>query len=100
MNRLALSASLVVAVGFAATGVRAADIGIPACDNFLANYEACVSGKIPAAQQPAFKSQLDQIRASWTAIAQNPNAKPTLEAACKQTADQMKASMTPYGCTF
>jgi hypothetical protein len=100
MSRLALSASLAVAVGFAATGARAADVGIPACDDFLAKYEACVSGKIPAAQQPAFKTQLDQLRASWAAAAQNLSARPSLEAACKQTADQMKASMTPYGCSF
>ena len=100
MNRLAMKASLAVALVFGAVGARAADIGVAACDDFLKKYEACVSGKIPAAQQPTFKAQLEQIRQSWTTIAQNPSTRPTLEAACKQTADQMKASMTPYGCSF
>ncbi|HLL28133.1 MAG TPA: hypothetical protein VKT73_10885 [Xanthobacteraceae bacterium] len=98
MNRLALGVSLAAAL--IATAATAADIGIPACDDFLAKYEVCVSGKIPAAQQATFKAQLDQLRASWTTLAQNPNTRPTLEAACKQTADQMKAAMTPYGCSF
>jgi hypothetical protein len=98
MNRLALSACLATAV--TAIVASAAEVGIPACDEFLTKYEACVTGKIPAAQQPAFKAQLDQLRASWAAAAQNPSARPSLEAACKQTADQMKASMTPYGCSF
>ena len=98
MHRFALSMSLAAMI--ATTVANAADVGIPACDEFLTKYEVCVTGKIPAAQQPAFKAQLDQLRASWAAAAQNPNARPSLEAACKQTADQMKASMTPYGCSF
>jgi hypothetical protein len=98
MNRLALSACLAAAA--AATVASAAEVGIPVCDEFLTKYEACVTGKIPAAQQPAFKAQLEQLRASWSSIAQNPSTRPTLETACKQTADQMKASMTPYGCSF
>jgi hypothetical protein len=98
MNRLALSVCLAATV--AATVASAAEVGIPACDEFLVKYEACVTTKIPAAQQATFKAQLDQIRASWSAIAQNPSTRPTLETACKQTADQMKASMAPYGCSF
>jgi hypothetical protein len=98
MRQLALSVSLAAMI--ATTVANAAEVGIPACDEFLAKYEACVTGKIPAAQQPAFKTQLDQLRTSWSTIAQNPNTRPTLETACKQTADQMKASMAPYGCSF
>jgi len=97
MNRLALSVSLAVV---AATAAGAAEVGIPVCDDFLAKYEACVTGKIPAAQQATFKAQLDQLRTSWSKLAQNPNTRPTLEGACKQTIEQMKASMTPYGCSF
>lgn len=85
----------------AASGARAGEmVGVPACDDFLAKYEACVSGKIPAAQQPTFKSSVDQMRASWTAAAKNPNAKPALEAACRQSVEHIKASTAAYGCTF
>ena len=84
-----------------ASGARAGEmVGVPACDDFLAKYEACVSGKIPAAQQPTFKSSVDQMRASWAAAAKNPNAKPALEAACRQSVEHIKASTAAYGCAF
>lgn len=100
MNRLALAIGLAVA-SIAVTGANAADpVGIAACDDFLTKYEACVTTKIPAAQQPAFKTQLEQVRKSWSDAAKNPSVRPTLESSCKQTGDQLKASLASYGCTF
>lgn len=75
-------------------------IGVPECDEFIANYEACISGKVPAAAQTQYKSAIDQWRASWKKLADNPATKPTLAAACKQSAEQARASMKMYNCTF
>jgi hypothetical protein len=75
-------------------------IGVAECDEFLAKYEACVSGKVPAAGQAALKSSLDQWRKSWKDLAANPQTKGTLAAACKTAADSAKTSMNAYGCSW
>jgi hypothetical protein len=101
MNRFALAFALAAAVlAHSATGAAAQQVGVPVCDDFLTKYEACVSGKVPAAQQATFKASIDQVRKTWTDAAKNPTAKAALESSCKQTADQLKASLTPYGCAF
>lgn len=82
------------------TGLSAQSIGIAACDDFLKKYEACVTSKVPAAQQATFKGQLDQMRKAWWDAAKTPNAKTTLEGSCKQSAEQMKTSMSAFGCAF
>ncbi len=101
MNRLVMILGVAATAILATTGARAADpVGIPACDGFLAKYETCITSKIPAAQQPTFKSSVDQMRTSWATAAKTPQAKPALEAACKQSYEQVKASTAAYGCSF
>ena len=39
-------------------------IGIAECDEYIAKYEAC-TGNVPEAGRAAYKSALDQTRASW-----------------------------------
>ncbi len=75
-------------------------IGVPECDDFIAKYDACVSSKVPEAGRAAAKSAIDQWRASWKRLADNPATKGTLAAACKQAAEQQAAAMKPYGCAF
>jgi hypothetical protein len=82
------------------TGLSAQTTGIAACDDFLKKYEACVTSKIPAAQKTTFQAQLDQMRKAWSDAAKNANAKATLESTCKQSAEQMKAAMAGFGCSF
>lgn len=98
MIRPALLAILPLFVASAA--IAAEPVGIPACDEFLTKYEMCLSDKVPAAQQSAFKGQIEQLRAGWISLAKNPQTKPTLESACKTSADQMKAAVASYGCKF
>jgi hypothetical protein len=80
--------------------LAAEPVGVAACDEFLAKYEACVSTKVPAVQQTSFKGMIDQMRASWTTLAKTPEAKPQLEAACKGAIEQVKPMLQPHGCTF
>jgi hypothetical protein len=75
-------------------------IGVPECDDFLAKYEACVSGKVPEMARGAFDTSMKQWRDSWKKLAANPQTKGTLAAACKQSAEQAKTSMKAYGCEF
>ena len=75
-------------------------IGIAECDDFLAKYEACVSGKVPEAARAQYKSALAQWRNSWRQLAANPQTKPTLAQACKTSVEQARTSMKAYGCDF
>src|SRR6266498_3664236 len=75
-------------------------IGVPECDDFIAAYDACVSSKVPEAARAQYKASIEQWRSSWRKLAENPNTKATLAAACKQSAESARASMKTYGCTF
>ena len=75
-------------------------IGVPECDEFIANYEACVTDKVPAAARAQYQTAIGQWRTSWKKLADNPQTKPSLVMACKQSAAQAKASMKLYNCTF
>jgi hypothetical protein len=82
------------------TSTAGEKIGIPECDDFIAKYDACVSSKVPEAQQAQLKSAVDQWRSSWKKLASNPATKGTLAAACKQAAEQQEAALKSYGCTW
>jgi hypothetical protein len=84
----------------ASTTSAAGDIGVAECDDFLKKYEACVSGKVPAAAQATFKTSLDTWRSSWKQLAQTPQGKAGLETACKSALDQAKTSLASYNCTW
>jgi hypothetical protein len=75
-------------------------IGVRECDDFIAAYDACVSGKVPEVARAQYKTAIEQWRTSWKKLAENPNTKGTLAAACKQSAEQARASMKAYNCTF
>jgi hypothetical protein len=97
------AASAVIAISAfltLSTGLSAQTTGIASCDDFLKKYEACVTSKIPAAQKATFQAQLDQMRKAWSEAAKNATAKATLESTCRQSAEQMKAAMSGFGCTF
>ena len=84
----------------ASTTSAAGDIGVAECDEFLKKYEACVSGKVPAAAQATFKTSLDTWRSSWKKLAETPQGKAGLETACKSALDQAKTSLASYNCSW
>ena len=75
-------------------------IGVPECDEFIAAYDACVSSKVPEPARAQYKTSIEQWRTSWRKLAANPNTKATLAQVCKQSAEQARASMKSYNCTF
>jgi hypothetical protein len=85
----------------ATTAVLSGDkIGVPECDNFIAAYDACISGKVPEAVRAQYKTSIEQWRTSWRQLATNPNTKATLAGVCKQAADQQRVALKSYNCTF
>ncbi len=75
-------------------------IGVPECDDFIAKYEACVSGKVPEAARASYQTAIKQWKDSWKKLADNPQTKGTLAAACKQAAEQQAAALKTYGCSW
>ena len=72
-------------------------IGVAECDEYIAKYEACAP-KVPEPGRAAYKSALDQTRASWKKLAENPTTRASLAAACKQALDTQAAAWKGYGC--
>jgi len=83
-----------------AANTTAEKIGVPECDEFIANYDACISNKVPEVARAQYKTAIEQWRTSWRKLAENPQTKATLAAACKQSAEQARTSMKSYNCTF
>jgi hypothetical protein len=75
-------------------------IGVPECDDFIAKYEACVSGKVPEVARAPFQSAVKQWKDSWRKLADNPATKGSLAAACKQAREQQEAALKTYGCNW
>ncbi|HUQ33794.1 MAG TPA: hypothetical protein VM095_16860 [Pyrinomonadaceae bacterium] len=86
----------------ATTTTTAADdkIGVPECDDFITKYEACITGKVPEAARAQFNSTLKQWRDAWRKAAATPQGKAGLAQGCKMSAEQARASMKSFGCTF
>jgi hypothetical protein len=99
------SASPATAASPASTPAKAVvatgeSIGVPECDKYLADYDACISGKVPEVARAQYKSSIEQMRTSWRQLAANPNTKATLAGACKTAAEQAKVALKSYNCTF
>ena len=75
-------------------------IGVPECDDFIAKYEACISSKVPEAARAQFNTSLKQWRESWQKAASTPQGKSALAQGCKMSAEQSRAAMKSFGCTF
>ena len=75
-------------------------IGVPECDEYLTNYDACITGKVPEVARAQYKTAIEQTRASWKKLADNPQTKASLAAACKQAAEQSRTAMKSFNCTF
>jgi hypothetical protein len=84
----------------ATTTASADKIGIAECDDFITKYEACVSGKVPEQVRAQYQSAVKQWRDSWKKLAENPQTKGTLAAACKQAREQQEAALKQYGCAW
>jgi hypothetical protein len=75
-------------------------IGVPECDDFIAKYEACVSGKVPEMARAQYQTMLKQWKDSWKKLAENPQTKGTLANACKQAREQQEAALKSFGCAL
>ena len=75
-------------------------VGIAECDNFINAYETCVSSKVPAAAQANLKASVTTWRTQWKKLADNPQTRGTLAAACKTQREATITAMKAYNCTW
>jgi hypothetical protein len=75
-------------------------VGVAECDNFITSYENCVSSKVPEASRAQLRQAVATWRAQWKKLADNPQTRGTLAAACKTQIEATRTQMKPYGCTF
>lgn len=84
----------------AVTPVSGDKIGVAECDDFIAAYDACVTGKVPEAARAQYTAAIEQWRTSWKKLAENPQTRSSLAAACRQSAEQARVQMKSFNCTF
>jgi hypothetical protein len=78
----------------------AAQVGIAECDNFITAYETCVATKVPEAARANLRTAVNNWRTDWKKLADNPQTRGTLAAACKTQRDATIASMKAYNCAW
>jgi hypothetical protein len=84
----------------ATAATAGAKIGVEECDAFLTAYETCVTTKVPEAARAQYQSSINTLRASWKKLADNPQTRGTLAAACKQAHEQTRATLKQYNCSL
>ena len=75
-------------------------IGVPECDDYIAKYEACLSGKVPEAARATYKTSLETMRTTWKKAAETPQGKAALAQGCKTALEQAKSTMSSFGCSW
>lgn len=75
-------------------------VGVAECDEFIAKYEACISGHVPDAQKKQHQDNINALRNSWRQLAVNTGAKETLALMCKRQVVQARESMQSFNCQF
>jgi hypothetical protein len=82
------------------TAVTGEKIGVEECDSFLTAYESCISSKIPETARAQYRTSINTLRTEWKKLADNPQTRGTLAAACKMQHDQVRAQVKSFGCTL
>lgn len=78
-----------------------ASTGVPACDEYLTKYTACIDEHVPEAMRATFHQSMEQSRGAWAqAQATTPEAQQALADSCRLALDSAKQAMTAYGCTW
>jgi len=85
-------------------GVGSQATGIPACDEYLDKYQACLEAKVPesarAAMKDAFAAQRDAWRQSAEAAKGNDAMREQLSKNCSEALTAARAPMQQYGCEW
>jgi hypothetical protein len=80
--------------------VASGDFGVPACDQYMKKYMACVDSKVPEQARAMMRASLEQNKAAWKQAAATPQGRDGLTMACAQAETAAKQAMAAYGCAW
>lgn len=89
--------AMAVAVEVAAEPVG--PTGVPACDEYLTKYRACIEDKVPEAARRAMTEALDTTVEAWKQAAAGPGAA-ALETGCKAASEAAAQATAAMGCSW
>ena len=83
------------------TATASADkVGVAECDNFITAYETCVSSKVPESARGPLRAAANTWRTDWKRMAENPQSRAGLAAACTRQLEAARTQLKAYNCTF
>ncbi|HKG61497.1 MAG TPA: hypothetical protein VKB05_17185 [Pyrinomonadaceae bacterium] len=81
----------------ASTGEK---VGIAECDNFIAAYETCVASKVAEDARANLRSAVTTWRSNWKKMADDPQTRGALAAACQRQREATMVAMKTYNCAW
>lgn len=75
-------------------------VGVPACDDYINKYTACVEDKIPAAQKALMQRSLMTMRQAWRKAAATEAGRRALAQACETAISTARKSMAAFKCQW
>ena len=75
-------------------------VGVAECDNFITAYESCVSSKVPESARGPLRAAVNTWRTDWKRMAENPQSRAGLAAACTRQLEAARTQLKAYNCTF
>ena len=76
------------------------EIGVPECDQYVKNYEACLTDKVPESRREELRQTLNEQRNRWRdAVTGGADQKQVAEQ-CKSAAAAAMRNLGDYGCSF
>ena len=79
---------------------QANEIGIPECDSYIRNYEACLVDKVPEEKRDQLRATLDDQRRQWQASVTAGEDQAGIKRQCESEIETAKRTMGEYGCSF
>ena len=83
----------------AAAAIPGGAFGVPECDRFAVRYMACLE-KVPEGGRALARQAFDQTIEHWRLVADKPERRAGLAAACAQQEKATKAAMERYDCDW
>ena len=83
-----------------AAPVASTGFGVPACDDYLTKYLACVDSKVPAEMREQGRASIEATRTAWQQAAATEAGKAGLAAGCAQATEAAKAATAAWGCAW
>ena len=76
------------------------EIGVPECDQYVKNYEACLSDKVPESRREELRQTLNEQRNRWRDAVTGGADQTQVAGQCKSAAAAAMRNLGDYGCSF